>query len=448
MGSQPMFEKMPRLRRRLPSARPCSAKDWVIQCNCRDGSCKRYHGPRVPATRPEQTAAPVSSASEASAHAVLFTAFEPSGDAHAAPVIAELKRLAPNLWIYAWGGPKMEAAGATVLERTAEHAAMGLGAITKVLRFRGYVRAIGRWIRHHRVIAHIPVDSPAANFPICKITKRSGARVIHLVAPQMWAWGTWRVGKLRRLTDLVLCLLPFEEQWFSERKIPARFIGHESMNRVLDEDSLKELAAGLPRGAPRMAIFPGSRTQEVRANIRLMVEVFTELQGRHHGLTGLIVAASPELAALIKRMVKVFPSNLHLTTGNADAAVTWCDFALAVSGTISLDITRQHKPMVAVYRTGLVSWLGAKLVLRSPYRLLPNIVAGREICPEFIPYPSFAGSTPIVKECSALILDSKNAAIQTEALRRVALRFSNKRPGEEAARLILQTINAGAGTDP
>ncbi len=87
-----------------------------------------------------------------------------------------------------------------------------------------------------------------------------------------------------------------EEEWFNDRKIPARFLGHESMNRPLDEAALREIASGMPRGNPRMAIFPGSRTQEVQGNLRFFVDVFTELQGRHHGMTGLIVAASPELA--------------------------------------------------------------------------------------------------------------------------------------------------------
>ena len=82
------------------------------------------------------------------------------------------------------------------------------------------------------------VDSPAANFPICKILRKHGTRTVHLVAPQLWAWGRGRIGKLRRRTDLVLCMLPFEEQWFNDRNIPARFVGHPAMSRPLDEDEL------------------------------------------------------------------------------------------------------------------------------------------------------------------------------------------------------------------
>src|SRR5687768_8792221 len=125
----------------------------------------------------------------------------------------------------------MEKAGATILGRTADDGSMGLGALKRARSVSKEIKRIKQWCREYRVIAHVAVDSPAANFPICRAVKKTGARIIHLVAPQMWAWGRWRVGKLRRLTDLVLCLLPHEEQWFNDRGVPAKFIGHPALNR-------------------------------------------------------------------------------------------------------------------------------------------------------------------------------------------------------------------------
>jgi len=165
---------------------------------------------------------------------VLVTAFEPSGDAHAAPVIAEIRRRAPQVQVVAWGGPKMEAAGATIIERSADDGAMGLSALSRVGAVRAHQAAIARWASAHRVNVHVPVDSPAANFPVALRMKARGVRVCHLVAPQLWAWAPWRLGKLRRCTDGVLCLLPFEEAWFRSRGVPARFIGHPVLNRPVD----------------------------------------------------------------------------------------------------------------------------------------------------------------------------------------------------------------------
>jgi lipid-A-disaccharide synthase len=372
---------------------------------------------------------------------ILFTAFEPSGDAHAAPVIAELLRVAPHLKIYACGGEKMEQAGAKLISRTADDGSMGVGALGKIGRVRKEIRGVKRWCRANRLLLHVPVDSPAANFPICKFVRRKGCRIVHLVAPQVWAWGGWRIGKLRRRTDLVLCLLPFEEQWFNDRDVPARFIGHPAINRELDDDAIAERCRGLPHGSPRIALFPGSRSQEVTANIRLLASAFNELQGRHSGAAGVIVAANPELAKLVRGKLKIFPTGLHMVTGDADEVIGWCDLALAVSGTVTLHIARQCKPMIGVYRTSILSWLLSKVILRAPYRLLPNIIAEREIVPEFVPHPF--GPAPVVREASRFLNDSKHAAILTEQLRRVILRFANKRPAEEAAALILKILKDG-----
>ncbi|MDY7109990.1 MAG: hypothetical protein SYC29_15265 [Planctomycetota bacterium] len=375
-------------------------------------------------------------------HSVLFTAFEPSGDAHAAPVIRALRHMVPELKVYAWGGPLMKQAGATIVEETAGDGAMGLNAFRRIAATRRQIGRIRRWARAYRVLAHVAVDSPAANFPICKEMRATGARVVHLVAPQLWAWGRWRVRKLRRLTDLVLCLLPFEEQWFTQRGIPARFIGHPRMNRRLDAKDLRERMHGLPQGAPRIALFPGSRSHEVRANIRLLVDAFNELQGRNSGMAGVIVAANIPLARLVRRKIRVFPTGLHLTSGQVDAAIGWSDLCLAVSGTIALDIARQQKPMIGVYKTNPLAWLLSLFILRTRLRLLPNIIAEREIVPEFVPH--IGGAGPIVKQAARFLQDSKNAAIQAEELARVCSRFANKNPPDEAARLILKIIRDGS----
>jgi len=376
---------------------------------------------------------------------ILFTAFEPSGDAHAAPVIEELIKRVPRLRVYAWGGPKMEAAGATILGRTAEDGAMGLGALKRAGEVRREVKRIKQWIKEYRILAVVLVDSPAANFPVAKAVKPTGARIIHLVAPQIWAWGGWRIGKLRRLTDLVLCLLPFEEQWFTDRNVPAKFIGHPAINRPFDQKALQEQMHGLPAGAPRVAIFPGSRSQEAKANIRLLVATFAELQSRFSGASGVIVAANPNIAKIVRQKVKVFPTSLHMVTGLTDASIAWCDLALAVSGTVTLDIARQRKPMIGVYKVGLLSWLVSKLILRTPFCLLPNRIAEREIVPEFVPH--LGGASSIVTQASKYLLDSKNSAIQAEELGRVISRFANKKPAEEATRLILQILKDGVMTD-
>jgi len=388
------------------------------------------------------TLLPMPAAQGAGSRTILFTAFEPSGDAHAAPVIRALVEQDPSVRIAAWGGPRMREAGAEMIGITAEDGAMGLAGLSKISLVRRVRREVAEWSLANRVVLHVPVDSPAANFPVVKAIRPRGIRTVHLVAPQMWAWGEWRLAKLRRLTDLVLCLLPFEEAWFRERGVQAAFIGHPVINRGFDDVALAASARHLPSGSPKVALLPGSRSQELRANLRAMVEAFIELQGRHRGMTGVIVAANENLARLAVQLVPSMPNGLHVVVGELDGALRWCDLAINVSGTVSLDVARHGKPMVGVYRVDWVSYLLSKLVLRAPHRLLPNIIAGKEIVPEFV--PTALGAQAFAEAADAFLKDSRRAAATSAELRRMMAPYAGHRPGPEAAALILRVLAKGA----
>ncbi|MGA1223410.1 MAG: hypothetical protein ACO31E_02450, partial [Phycisphaerales bacterium] len=210
---------------------------------------------------------------------VLFTAQEPSGDAHAAPVIARLREAYPDIEPVAFGGPRMEAAGARMLGRTADDGVMGLAGATKILEVRALHGRIVKWVRENPIAVHVPVDSPSANLPLCARLKPMGARIVNLVAPQLWAWAPWRIRKLRRISDVLLCLLPFEEEWFRARGVTAKFVGHPVLSQPLDQAALDEEASHLPGGAPRILILPGSRSSEVRRNLQLLLDSYTLIRG-------------------------------------------------------------------------------------------------------------------------------------------------------------------------
>jgi lipid-A-disaccharide synthase len=372
---------------------------------------------------------------------ILFTAFEPSGDLHAAPVIAAIRERDPSIPIYAWGGPRMAEAGAEVVEQTAGDGVMALPGLKRIGAFFGELRRIETFAARHRVALHVPVDSPAANFPIAKRLRKRGIRVVNLVAPQFWAWGSWRRRKLQRVTSMVLCLLPFEESWFRERGIPARFVGHPVVNRELDRPALLAAAHDLPKGSPRILLLPGSRQSELQRNLPLLFTAFSELQSLHRGLAGLVMAADAAHLPQIRQRFPNLPTGLHLVSGRLEESIAWCDLALTVSGTVSLDVARQCKPMVGVYRTSLVSWLGSKVILQIPDRLLPNILAGRRIVPEFVPY--IGGAAPIVEAAGALLRDSRLMAETAQELRRVLAQFKGRDYASTSAEAILEVWGKG-----
>lgn len=372
--------------------------------------------------------------------ALLFTGFEPSGDDHAASVIAELKRRHPDLEIYAWGGPKMEKAGAVIVQRTGENAVIGMPGVKKILEHRKINRSIAKWLRTgplagRRGCVHVPVDSPAANFPICAMTKRAGMKVVHLVAPQVWAWASWRVHKLRRLTDLVLCLLPFEEEWFQSRAVPARFVGHPLFDEPVDLEALAPRAARIPGGAPKLALMPGSRPAEMSGCFPVLLDAFARIRAVYPDAAGVVAATKPETAQYLREIASElggWPAGLHMVASDTDAAIAWCDFALVVSGTVTLQITRQVKPMVALYRpTKLLYYSVGFWLVRPPHFTLPNLVAGRRIVPEFIPH--FGDGEPLALEIIKLLRRDGYADDQRENLAAVVRRFRGKNAAVESA---------------
>lgn len=379
-------------------------------------------------------------------HAILFTAFEPSGDDHASAVIEELRKTRPDIAIYAWGGAKMQAAGASIVERTGDDAVMGMPGLEKIREHRRINVRIANWLDANAVALHVPVDSPAANFPICKLAKARGVRVVHLVAPQVWAWGSWRINKLRKLTDHVLCLLPFEERWFTERRVKATFVGHPLFDHVLDVAEMDADAASLEQTHPRIALMPGSRPGEIQRNFPILLEAFKRLKADHPELVGCVAATTPRVEQTLRSMasdIGGWPTGLSTLSGRTDAIVNWCDLALVVSGTVTLQIAKQCKPMVVVYKSGIMDrviyTLARDVLFTTDHFTLPNLIAGREIVPELVPH--FGDAEPIVRHASDLLESADLSETQRSDLRSVVAQFEGKHASVFAARLIARSVD-------
>ena len=372
---------------------------------------------------------------------ILFTAFEPSGDEHGALAIRALRRRAPEVRVLAWGGERMRNAGATVLRNTCDNAVMGLPGLATIREHLQLRREFKRWARTQSIDVHVAVDSPAANNPLCKVTKRRGARVAHLVAPQLWAWAPWRVRRLRRLTDHLLCLLPFEPAWFGARGVEATFVGHPIFDEPLDADALDATikAANLPAGDHKVALMPGSRPSELRANFPAMLEAFAALRRNDPGVVGVVAATTDTVARQLREMADNadgWPDGLGVIAGDAPAAIRWCDIALAVSGTVTLHIARQTKPMVIIYAMPrLTGWIARKFIVKTPYVALPNVIAGREIVRELFPFSGKADRLTSV--AGALLRNADAQTAQRDALAQINAGYKDTHAGDNAADVIL-----------
>jgi lipid-A-disaccharide synthase len=391
---------------------------------------------------------------------ILFTAFEPSGDALAAPVIAELRRRRPDRPVLALGGPAMAAAGATLLESTTDHPVMLAGAVAQALAHRRRVQRLRAHLRQHPLAALVPVDSPAANWAICNLVRQDhpAARIVHLVAPQVWAWAAWRVRKLRRLTDRVLCLLPFEVAWLAQHHVPAAFVGHPLFQAIADKLAARQIqplqltTPGPTDAGPRLALLPGSRRAEITANWPTMLAACRDLQAKHPGLTAAVAALNPALAHLLQRTAPLTAADritVHLD--RVDDVLQWSTAALVVSGTATLHVAVHRKPMVVLYRVNPLSWHAVgRWIVHTRTFALPNLIAStwdgsptrptRHVVPEFVPHLGPPG--PIAAALDRLFTDPAAAAEQQALFDRIHTAFADTAFAPTAADAILDMLPA------
>ena len=168
---------------------------------------------------------------------VFLSAAEASADAHCAGLISAMQQNSQNIDFVGVGGQKMAAAGCELLETTVAKAAMHYKAFTQIGRFYKLIKRIKDYLKNNHVDLVVVCDSPAFNFHIAKAAKKNGIKTIFYVAPQLWAWASWRIKKLRNCCDKLACILPFEEQWFNARGVDTVFVG----NPLLDKSASKPI---------------------------------------------------------------------------------------------------------------------------------------------------------------------------------------------------------------
>ncbi len=205
---------------------------------------------------------------------IFFSVGEPSGDLHAANLIRELRRQHPELKAVGYGGPLMAAAGCQLhADLTALAVMWVLRVILNIHKFLDLASRADRYFRHERPDAVVLVDYPGFNWWIARRAKAHGIPVFYYVPPQIWAWASWRVKKMRAFVDHVLCSLPFEAEWYSRRGCNATFVGHPYFDEVrsqrLDE---KFVVAHSDPLHPLVTMLPGSRTQEVTHNLATLLK--------------------------------------------------------------------------------------------------------------------------------------------------------------------------------
>ena len=318
---------------------------------------------------------------------ILVVAGEASGDAHAAELVAALKAQRPDLRFFGMGGSRLAAQGVELLYGAHEVNVMGITEVLpKIPRILQVMRGLAEAAAERRPACAILVDIPDFNLRLAARLKKLGIPVAYYVSPMIWAWRRGRVKTIAKLVDRMLCILPFEEDFYREAGVVARYVGSPVVEQVPSPASASSFRQklGLPEGTPTLALLPGSRMSEIRRILPAMVGAAKQLVAERPGLQ-VVVPVAPTIPR--EEILSRFEGSgvrPVLVEGRAPEVVGASDAAIVASGTAALEAGLMQRPLVVVYRVSLVTYLVGRLMLKVAHVALVNLLANRRVVPELL----------------------------------------------------------------
>jgi lipid-A-disaccharide synthase len=366
---------------------------------------------------------------------VLISAGEPSGDLHGGSLIGELKKLL-KVDFYGMGGEKMREAGCHILYDCSGLSVVGFSEIfSKLSKLREASKVLNRFMLEKKPSLVVLIDYPGFNLRLARMAKTKSIPVVYYVSPQVWAWGNWRIRSIEKYVDELICILPFETDFYRRYSVKATFVGHpllDSVNPKLREaDFHRKL--GLQGGKILIGLLPGSRKEEVRRILPIMLEVKKGLEQFLDAQFILIVF--PGVSSQVRRMLGNADADMAIVESNTHDAIKYSDILLCTSGTVTLEALILDTPMLILYKVSFLSWLLGRLLVKIPHIGLVNIIAGKEIAREFV---QFAAKPKEIVDASIGLLNTRDR--MKNELKSVRKRLGERGAAKRAAVLVSQIL--------
>ncbi|MDP6178513.1 MAG: lipid-A-disaccharide synthase [Desulfatiglandales bacterium] len=377
---------------------------------------------------------------------VLIVAGEASADLHGANLVRGMQKLDPGITFWGIGGNKMEDAGVKILASSTDMAVVGLTEVLcKLPRIVRVYLKLKYLLRSNHPLLLILIDYPEFNLYLAKSAKRYKIPVLYYISPQVWAWRKGRIKKIARRVDRMAVVLPFEEKFYRRRGLDVEYVGHPLLDTIPNSfdkiETIKEM--GLKNGHPILGLLPGSRTEEIKKLLPLMIKAVEILSSSYPDLKCILPLAStisPDLVQSILRQssveIKIFQDNFHKT-------VSVCELALVASGTATLEMAIMGIPMVILYRISPLSFWVAKMVVKVPHIGLVNLVAGERIASELI--QDEVTPQRLVHETIDILKGGQNKENMIKKLRMVREKLGRGGASERTARMAVEMMTRQNG---
>jgi lipid-A-disaccharide synthase len=372
---------------------------------------------------------------------ILISAGEASGDMYAARLATALRARA-DVHLFGMGGPRMRQAGVEIVADFEEVSVVGILEVFRKLPAlrRVWRRLMGEARRRNPRLA-ILTDFPGFHLRLSRALMGQGVSNVYFVCPQFWAWRPWRANLVRRRFVRGLCIFPFEQEWYRARGVKADFIGHPLVGHVAATKTRGEFAAahGLDAAKPIVALLPGSRPGEIAHHMPALMQACRQLSARCPVQFVLALAPglrAPQMSAhfLLDVPVRVVEHETYNALGAADLAIV-------SSGTATVEAALMNAPMIVIYRVAPLTAAIARLLVRTPYFAMVNLIAGKRVVPELVQNDLTPGR--VAAEATRL-LDSPKARAEIQA----ELAVVRERLGPEGAIERAADVIVGMLSDP
>ena len=383
----------------------------------------------------------ISSIEDNQDHNLMIIAGEISGDLIGASLIKELKKLDPKIVTYGIGGNKMQIEGMNILYHINQMAFLGFSEIVRHLPFIKKVQSeLLTTVKKKKIKSVVLIDYPGFNLSIAKKIKKSGIKIIYYVSPQLWAWGSGRIKKIKNRIDKMLVVFPFEQKLYIKNNIDVELVGHPLVERINNYKFLsrKELSQKfqLDESKDILLLMPGSRRQEVEKVYPQIVNAAKNL-GEEFNLQ-IVTAGSVNIDIELFNQLSG-TSDIKVVKGYTYDLIKHAKFGIIKSGTSTLEAAYFSLPMIIVYKTSRLTYLIGKQLIKVNKIGMPNILLDDDVVPELI--QSDVSEEKLYKAGRQILSDQNRYSSIKVKLSEVKNKLGNENASARAAKHIYELMN-------